>query len=271
MASYRTTVTPRANATGRRAGLALAATTALIVLVGCDNVAFRRLDFDTTEAARITAIRVLPGSGDVVVRADGGVDGVRIKRVVRYQGDEPGTTYEIKDAELVLSTSCGHRCSVSYEVTAGEGVSVQGETRSGDIDLSRVGQVGLKLASGNIRVAGATGPVQVETASGNISVYDVASPITLRAASGNVTGTRLGGEVDAEAKSGNVTLELDRPASVRARAASGNVKLTVPDGAYQVRSEVGSGRTQLGVAHDASAELLLDLRTASGDITVTAQ
>jgi hypothetical protein len=251
--------------------MAVTAAAALIVLVGCDNLSYRRLDFDTTEAARITAIQVLPGTGDVTVRADGGADEVRVKRMVRYQGGQPDTSYEIKGAELVLDTSCGPRCSVSYEVTVGEGVSVRGETGSGDVDLGRVGQVDLKVGSGDVRVAAATDTVRVETGSGNIEVYEVTAPVVMRASSGNVTGSRLGDSVDAETNSGNVTLELDKPASVRAHASSGNVDLTVPEGAYQVRSRVGSGQIELGVTPDPSATTALDLRTGSGDITVTSR
>ncbi|MBX7265695.1 DUF4097 family beta strand repeat protein [Micromonospora sp. Llam7] len=257
--------------TARRTSIAVAAITGLIVLVGCDNISFRRLDFDTTESAQITAIRVLPGAGGVVIRADADADGVRIKRMVRYQGGQPGPTYEIKGTELVLDTSCGRRCSVSFEVTAGEGVSFEGETGSGNVDLSDVGRVDLRVGSGDVRVAGAAGPVRVETGSGNIEVDNVASPVVLRASSGNVTGTRLGGEVDAEANSGNVSLELDRPVSARAHASSGNVELTVPGGGYQVRSKVGSGEAELGVPHDPSATLVLDLRTGSGNITLTSR
>ncbi len=260
----------RINALPRKA-MAIAAIATMIVLTGCDNLSFRRLDYDTTESARVTAIRVLPGSGDVVVRGDGDADGVRIKRVVRYQGSEPGVTYKINDTELVLDTSCGHRCSVSYEVITGKGVSVQGATGSGDIDLTRVGPVEVKVGSGDVRVSDAAGPVRVQSGSGDIEVYDVAQPVVLRASSGNITASRLGGEVNAEASSGNVSVELDRPASARVHASSGDVDLTVPAGAYQVRSKAGSGQVELGVTHDPSAALVLDVRTGSGDITVTSR
>ncbi|RFS44875.1 hypothetical protein D0Q02_19685 [Micromonospora craniellae] len=223
------------------------------------------------ESVQITAIRLLPGAGDVTVRADGGVDGVRIKRVVRYQGNQPQTTYEITGTELVLDTSCGNRCSVSYEVTAGEGGSVRGETGSGEVDLSRVGPVEVTVGAGDVRVAGAAGGVRVESGSGNIEVYDVTEPVVLRSGSGDITANRLEGEVDAEARSGNVTVELDRPASVRAHASSGNVDLTVPDGAYQVRSTVGSGTADVGVPHDPSATVVLDVATGSGDLAVTSR
>ncbi|WP_341717173.1 DUF4097 family beta strand repeat-containing protein [Micromonospora sp. FIMYZ51] len=264
MASHRTTTLPRK-------ATAIAMATTMIVLAGCDNLSSRRLDYDTTESARITAIRLLPGSGDVVIRGDGGTDGVRIKRAVRYQGSQPDVTYQINGSELVLDTSCGRRCSVSYEVTTGAGVSVHGETGSGDIDLSRVGAVEVKVGSGNVRLSGAAGAVRAQTGSGDIEVYDVADPVVLRASSGNITASRLSGEVNAEANSGNVTVELDRPASARVHASSGNVELTVPAGAYQVRSRAGSGQVELGVPHDPAAPLVLDLRTGSGNITVAAR
>jgi hypothetical protein len=247
---------------------ALSAATALILLAGCDNLSFRRLDFDTTEAVRITSIKVRPGAGDVVVRATGQPNEVRIKRVVRYQGGEPETTYEIVGSELVLDTECGDGCTVSYEVTTPPGVSVRGETGSGDVDLNKVGEVQFELGSGDVRIAGATGPVRAETGSGSIEVDDVATPVTLRASSGDITARRLRGAVDAEASSGNVTVELTAVASVRAHASSGDVELTVPAGSYQVRSAAEAGRAELGVPHTAGATSVLDVATGSGDIAV---
>ncbi|WP_328343847.1 DUF4097 family beta strand repeat-containing protein [Micromonospora sp. NBC_00421] len=251
-----------------RSTVALGATAALILATGCDTLAFRRLDFDTTEAAKIARITVRPGSGDVVVRATGPATGVRVKRVVRYQGDQPDTTYEITGDELVLDTDCGSRCSVSYDVTAPPGVRVQGEAGSGDVELARIGSVDFTLGSGNIRIADASGTVRAETGSGNIEVVNVAGPVDLRAASGDVTGTRLGGDVSAETGSGNITLILDKPASTRAHAGSGDVELTVPAGRYRVKSNVDSGDAEIGVTNDPAAPLLLDLDAGSGNVTV---
>ncbi|TDB72933.1 DUF4097 family beta strand repeat-containing protein [Micromonospora sp. KC721] len=251
-----------------RSAAALGAATALILTAGCDTLAFRRLEFDQTEAVRIGTVTVRPGSGDVVVRATGPATEVRIKRVLRYQGDQPARTYEIRGDELVLDTRCGPHCSVSYEVTAPEGVTVRGETGSGDVELTKVGTVDFVLGSGNIGVTSATGPVRVETGSGNIDVTGVAGVTRLRASSGDITGDRLGGEVDAETGSGDVTLGLDRPASTRAHTASGDVTLGVPPGRYRVRSHTGSGDASLGVQHDPGASLLLDLSTGSGNVTV---
>ncbi|WP_410811364.1 hypothetical protein [Micromonospora sp. 067-2] len=130
MALHRITGNPRSRAV---APLALGAATALILVTGCDNLSFRRLDYDNTEAAKITTIRVLPGAGDLVVQGTGSATEVRIKRVVRYQGGEPNSRYEIKGSELVLDADCGDRCTISYEVTAG------GRRRAGRDRLRRRG------------------------------------------------------------------------------------------------------------------------------------
>jgi hypothetical protein len=260
MALHRTTALRRTSAAAAAAGL--------ILLSGCDTLSFRRLDFDTTETAPITRITVRPGSGDVVVRATGPAGQVRVKRVVRYQGAEPRTRYQINGDELVLDTDCGPRCGISYEVIAPAGVAVRGEADSGDVELSRVGPVELTLSSGNITVAGATGDVHARTDSGNVEVADVTGAASLRATSGNVTGRRLGGPVDAQVDSGNVELELAVPASVRARATSGNVELAVPAGRYRVRGKADSGDTDLAVRDDPGATLVLDVSAESGNVSV---
>ncbi|MFF3856811.1 DUF4097 domain-containing protein [Micromonospora sp. NPDC002575] len=265
MASHRTTRTASARV------VAVGAAAAVILLAGCDNLSLRRLDFDDVESTRITRVTVLPGSGDVTVVGSGPAGQVRIKRVLRYHGDQPGARYEIRGDELVLDSDCGDRCSISYEVTAPEGVAVSGETGSGNVVLSRVGEVDVRLGSGNLELTRATGPVRAETDSGNVEVDDVRGPATLRAGSGDVTGSRLGGQVDAETDSGDVTVELAAPASVRAHTANGDVQLVVPAGRYRVRSDVGSGEAELGIVPDPGASLLLDVAAGSGNVTVTAR
>ncbi|MFC5926928.1 DUF4097 family beta strand repeat-containing protein [Micromonospora vulcania] len=266
MAQHSTTGRPRRRAA---APVALGAATALILLAGCDNLSFRRLDYSDTEAVKISAIRVLPGSGDLVVRGTGTAAEVQIKRVVRYQGGEPDTRYEIKGSELVLDADCGDRCSISYEVTVPEGVAVRGETGSGDVELSRVGAVELRMGSGDARVSGASGAVAVETGSGNIDVSEASAAVRLRASSGDITARRLAAGGDAEANSGDVNVELDAPASARVHASSGDVTLLVPAGSYRVRSNAGSGDERVTVADNPASSLVLDGSAGSGDVTIS--
>ncbi|MFF5073890.1 DUF4097 family beta strand repeat-containing protein [Micromonospora olivasterospora] len=244
---------------------------ALMVLSGCDNLSFRRLDFDTTEAATIRRVTLLPGgAGDVTVHGSGSAGEVRIRRVVRYQGDQPPARYEIRGDELVLDSDCGRRCTVSYDLTVPAGVTVRGEGGSGNVNLTRVGTVDVRVGSGDVRVGGATGAVRVETGSGNVDVEDLRGAVILRTGSGDVTGRGIAGQVDAEAGSGNVTVELSAPASARAHASSGDVRLTVPAGRYRVRAG-GSGHPELGVTDDPTASMVIDVGAESGNVTVTAR
>ncbi|WP_343445609.1 DUF4097 family beta strand repeat-containing protein [Micromonospora schwarzwaldensis] len=278
MASLRTALRPRATASRPhgtssrpRTVVAATATAALIVLAGCDTLSFRRLDYDQTERAKVTRITVdgSNGAGDVVVRATGPADQVRIKRVVRYQGGEPNSRYEIRGDELVLPTDCGHRCSISWEVTAPSGVAVRGGTGAGNVDLSDVGAVEFTLSSGDLTVNGASGEVRATTTAGNIRLAEAAGPVRLRASSGDIEARRLASAVDAEATSGNLTVELDQPAPVRLHATSGDVDLAVPAGRYRVRADAKSGDTDVQVSNDPGASLLLDVTATSGNVTVS--
>ncbi|MFI1197638.1 DUF4097 family beta strand repeat-containing protein [Micromonospora sp. NPDC020750] len=254
-----------------RTAVAAGAAAALILVAGCDTLSMRQLDFDTTETATVARVVVRQGSGDVTVRGTGPTGQVRVKRVLRYHGAQPDTRHEVHGDELVLDTDCGRRCSVSYDVTVPPGTTVRGEGGSGDITLSKVGAVELRLGSGNMHIDGAAGPVRAETGSGNVEVDDVPGAAILRAGSGNITGRGLSGQVDAETGSGNVDVELSAPASARAHADSGNVDLIVPAGRYRVRSSVGSGDADLGVPDDPAAPLLIDVAAGSGNVTVSAR
>lgn len=247
----------------------VAATAAsLILLCGCDTLSSRQLDYDNAEAVTISRITVRPGSGDVTVHGSGPAGQVRIKRMVRYQGEQPDTRYEINGDELVLDTDCGPRCSVSYEVTAPEGVAVRGETGSGDLALDGVGPVEFRLGSGDVRVAGARGAVRAETGSGDIEVVDATGAVELRTGSGSIAARRLTAGIEARTGSGDVTVELTEPASARVHSGSGDVTLTVPEGRYRLRASTGSGDADLGVTDDPSASLTLDVSTGSGNVTV---
>ncbi|WP_174536556.1 DUF4097 family beta strand repeat-containing protein [Micromonospora chalcea] len=253
-----------------RTAVAATAAAALIVLSGCDTLSFRRLDYDHTEQAKITRITVRDdGAGDVVVRANGPADQVRIKRVVRYQGDEPTSRYEIKGDELVLPTDCGHRCSISWEVTAPPGVAVKGGTGSGNVDLAEVGAVEFTLSSGDLTIRGVTGEVRASTTSGNIRVVEAAGPVRLRARSGDIEARRLASAVDAETTSGSIVVELDQPAPVRVHATSGDVDLAVPEGRYRVRATATSGDKDVRVTDDPTASVQLEASTTSGNVTVS--
>ncbi len=246
----------------------MAATATLLALTGCSVAAESRLDFTDTEKVKITEVEIGPGSGDVTVRtAD--ISEVRIKRTVRYRGDEPGRTYRLQGTVLHVDTGCGNQCSVSYDIEAPTGVVVRGEAGSGNLDLTDIAGADVQVGSGSITVAGSSGAVVAETGSGDITVSDLRNTVKLRSGAGSIEGRGLGGGIlDAETGSGDITLALDKAAGVRAHASSGNVELTVPQGRYQVRTRTESGDENVNVTNDPAGQHTLELSTGSGDVTV---
>lgn len=51
---------------------------------------------------------------------------------------------------------------------------------------------------------------------------------------------------------------------------SGDITLNVPDGAYDVKSDVGSGDKNVSIKSDSSSPRKISLKSGSGDITVAA-
>lgn len=247
--------------------LTLAGVASAAALAGCTASVPTQLDFSDTEK-KVTEIVIASGSGNVAVRT-AGINDTRIKRVVRYHGDEPGRTYRLAGTVLHLDTDCGHDCSVDYDIEAPTGVTVRGEVTSGDLNLTGIATADVTVSSGNVRVNGATGEVRAEASSGDITVTDLKGTVRLVATSGDIKGHGLGGAaLSAEATSGDIDLELAKPGPVTARASSGDVSVRVPEGRYQVRTTADSGEQQVSIPHDPASPHILDLSADSGNVTV---
>lgn len=250
--------------------LAAVGVIAVAGLVGCDDVARTRLDYSNTEKVAIKEIVVEPGAGNVTVMTSDAQQ-VDIRRVVRYRGEQPDTSYHIEGTVLRIETECGQFCSIDYEIVAPKGVAIRGELGSGDLTLTGVSTVDMRTGSGNIGIADATGTVNVRTGSGDIKVSDVGGDFEGRTGSGNIEARGLAGATNtARTGSGDVLLALARSGSVRTHTGSGNVDVTVPTGDYRVNVRTGSGEKALGVPHSPSATYLLDVETGSGDIKLRA-
>jgi hypothetical protein len=253
----------------RRAGAVtlIAATTA--ALAGCSGIG-ARLTFNDTEKAKVTEIAIDGGSGDVIVTTSAAT-ATSIKRVIEH-GTDPRPSYRMVGSVLHIDTRCGHHCSVSYEIQAPTGVAVTGGLTSGDLGLTGIATADVTLNSGDIMVRGATGTVKARSTSGDITVIDSKGGVTLQATSGDVRAVNIGGgPVSAKTTSGEVEVKLTVPTGVTAQATSGDVNVTVPPGAYQVHTRTGSGDANVaGITDDPKAKNVLDVRTGSGDVTVTA-
>jgi hypothetical protein len=250
----------------RRGGVVLLVIVTTAALAACGGIG-ARLTFTDTEKAKVTEIAMQGGSGDVTVHT-AAVHETTIKRVVQHSSD-PGPSYRLDGTVLRIDTICGPDCTVSYDIQAPAGVAVTGGLTSGDVRLTDVRSADVTLTSGDVVVSGATARVTAISRSGDMTVTGVKGPVTLQAGSGDVRAVNLTGPVNARTNSGDVDVTLIAPASVTAQASSGDVRVTVPAGAYQVRTDAGSGDASVGVANDPSATNVLDVRTRSGDVTIS--
>jgi Toastrack DUF4097 len=236
---------------------------------GCVNLQRNTLHDGELLAGPVSAVQVSGGSGDIDVRVDESVDGVDIQRTVRYAHTEPGKTTRLDGGTLVLESSCGELCSVSYDVRASSRLTVKGGNGSGNLSLHGVSDVDLTVGSGDIEVTGATGRVSTRTGSGNVVLVDLTGDVSVTTGSGDVEGRGLRGpRTVIEVSSGNVVLDVPGTGDVTVRAASGDVEVSVPDRTCRVTVDTHSGEQDIRVASVADAQHTLDLHTTSGNVTV---
>lgn len=233
----------------------------------------------------VESVRFASDAGNVTIRTG---DSVSVRREVHYNDEKAAErTARVRDGVLTLD-SCGKRgCWIDYEVTVPAGTTVDGGLESGSADISGVAKVNLRSESGEVSVrdvagavnvesqsgtvtvAGVDGAVVVSAESGNVTTDDVRGDVTLHVSSGNVEAYGLGGKADVESDSGQVVVELTTAADVRVQAESGNVEVTVPDGAYRVATSADSGNVDSEIDDDPAGGHRIDLRTDSGNISVS--
>ncbi|GID31178.1 DUF4097 family beta strand repeat-containing protein [Paractinoplanes brasiliensis] len=254
----------------RRAGaLVLIAATAATTLTGCAGVVGAQMTYDDTEKTKITEIQLDGGSGDVAIRT-AAVTETSIKRIIRRSTD-PGESYRLQGTKLLIDTSCGHDCSVSYEIVAPPGVKVSGELRSGDISLRSVGDTDVKLTSGDVNIAEPAGKVKLRATSGDMRVVNAKNAVDIQSTSGDIDVIDAAGPLTLKLTSGNITAMLTSAASVTAQTTSGDVEVRVPVGNYKIETHTGSGEANItGLVNDPRSATVLNLRTASGDASISA-
>ncbi|WP_250035989.1 DUF4097 family beta strand repeat-containing protein [Paractinoplanes maris] len=253
----------------RRAGvLVLIAATTATALTGCAGVLGAKMTYDDTEKTKITEIRLDGGSGDVAIRT-AAVTETSIKRVIRRSSD-PGESYRLDGSTLVIDASCGHNCSVSYEIVAPAGVKVTGELDSGDIAFDSVGDTDVKLTSGDVMMIDPAGTVKLRGTSGNIRVVNAKKAVDVQMTSGDVEAMDIAAPVKLKVTSGDIDAVLSTANSVTAQTTSGDVHVQVPQGSYKVSTSTGSGDEGVhGITNDPTAKNEITLRTASGNAVVT--
>ncbi|MEV5558639.1 DUF4097 family beta strand repeat-containing protein [Nonomuraea wenchangensis] len=220
----------------------LLAGAALLTGCGLDAVAGPTnkdtVSYEVTD--RVTELRLDGASGDAVITETDGT-AVRVTETLRWRGDsKPKPEHKVEGGALALSYTCPSSlgsCGVDYRIEVPKGLAVDLDSGSGDITLR-----------------GLSGNVRVHVGSGDVDAADL-----------------TGKNVVADSGSGNVELKYaTAPVSAQLKAGSGDVTLFVPDGAYDVTTDVGSGDATVSVKKDRSSPNKISIRTGSGDISVSA-
>jgi DUF4097 and DUF4098 domain-containing protein YvlB len=133
--------------------------------------------------------------------------------------------------------------------------SLRTKSGSGDVSVDRVGQsVSISTGSGNVEIGSAGGAIEARSGSGDMRVRDASEDVSFS------TG------------SGDLTLDLVHRGSVRAKNASGDITVGIPDGVpvwTDVNTVTGSVHSSLqGAGEPEEGQDFVELRakTVSGDI-----
>ncbi|MFI7634382.1 DUF4097 family beta strand repeat-containing protein [Nonomuraea sp. NPDC049400] len=215
-----------------------------LLLTGCGLASIAGPDNqDTTTyqvTDKVTKLQVKSGSGDTVVTETDG-NAVRVTETLNWRSDDkPKTEHKVEGEALHLTYDCPSdwgSCSVDYKIEIPKGLAV-------DLDAG----------SGNITLRSLTGRLDAHLGSGDLDATGLA-----------------GKQVVAEAGSGRIELKYaSAPDSAELKSGSGDIVLTVPDGTYDVNTEMGSGDAKVSVKDDGSSPHKVSLTSGSGDVTMSA-
>ncbi|MFJ9443226.1 DUF4097 family beta strand repeat-containing protein [Kitasatospora sp. NPDC101235] len=219
-------------------------------LSACGLASDNTFDDDTTVGEKITAVRLDTTAGGVTLRGKEGLDKVSLHRSVSYQDAKPGATSRVENGVLVLG-GCGQHCAVTYTVDVPAGLPISGQTSSGAVSLSHVGNVQVTTNSGAVNLDGVNGTTEVNTTNGAI------------------TGRGLNGDhIRAEAHNGAIDITSTKPQDISASTSNGAITLAVPPAKYKVSAKTGNGQKDIAFPDDPSGRYQLDLSTSNGRISV---
>ncbi|GLY28016.1 DUF4097 family beta strand repeat-containing protein [Kineosporia sp. NBRC 101731] len=228
----------------------------------------------------LNAMTVDIGSGDVRVYADPAFTSVHVEATTRSGLSQATYTRSVDDGVLNLTGTCGGswltvgNCSVTFQITVPDDITVTTHTESGDQIITDVTKaVQARAGSGDIHVDGLGGYVVASTGSGDISAVRLGGTrAQLRTGSGDVKAafTSATTGLTARTGSGDITARFDgSPTDVVTKTGSGDVKIYVPDDgtSYDISGSTGTGDRHIEVP-TGSSERRLVADTGSGDVWI---
>jgi hypothetical protein len=200
-------------------------------------LARRTAEAPLAAGAQPSRIELDAGAGDVTVtRAED--NRVSVQRTLTWSSSRPELIETTEGDTLRLGAHCSgpslvNRCYVTYHLRVPDSVAVNVRTGSGNVVVRDVkGQLKIASSSGDVRLGGLTGDADVTGGSGDVSIAYAAVPHL-----------------------------------VRARTSSGDLRVVVPAGSYEIRA--GGDDTTVDIPSTAGAPNVINVESRSGTVRVS--
>jgi len=225
-----------------------------------------------------STVSLSAGSGDVrVTQAPG--SRLQLTGTAHYSIIRSTVTWHAIRSGVAVSPQCHFMagvCSFDFHAVVPEGKRAVIFTGSGNVTLAGLsGPVSARTGAGDIRAENIPGAVTMETGSGDVSGTAVSgAKVTFKTGSGGISIASLtSARVFARAGSGDITLTFTEvPAQVQVESGSGNVTLVLPPGStqYRVDATTGSGDNPVvTVPTSTASQHVITVRDGSGNISIT--
>ncbi len=128
----------------------------------------------------------------------------------------------------------------------------------------------LEATVGVLDLSGEWGDVRVESTVGEVRLTGEAASLDLTATAGSVSGSGLEiGDVAVESTAGDIDLDFTAlPRSIDAATTAGMLRVALPDGEYEIRSETVVGGFTSGLTSAPGAERVYRFESTVGDIVL---
>jgi hypothetical protein len=222
--------------------------------------------------SKISEVRLDSSNADITIKVGDG-DQTTVKEKRSYFLVKHGDAYKVDGETLRLTSDCGWRCHVDFEVTVPRGTKVTGHNTSGDLSIAGVSGVDAKSESGRVELTNVTGDVKLHLTSGHVAIDGLAGKLDFDATSGDLRAEHLkgGAPVNAKTVSGDLHVSVDEPADVDARGTSGDVEVEAPAGDYQIHTGTRNGDVDNELTDNATAVHKISATTVSGDVDLSSR
>jgi len=132
----------------------------------------------------------------------------------------------------------------------------------------------LHAAAGELEVSGRFADLDVELGAGRVTVSGGADELSLDVSAGSAEldlGEVRTADITVSAGAARTHFTGTAPGSITADVSAGSLDMTVPDGAYDIRSDVSAGRFDSRIASQPGAASTVSVQVSAGSATLTAR